>query len=177
MSTDADVPSPSLVHDYGDRPVQLRALLALWDTSTAMMWERLDGIGDHEWTWEAGPWPALRPLAWSAHHLGALGQLRSDWTTGEHRLGLDDLPTPTSTSAEGLQFLREGLEAWRDTLDRVDDQDLDTVGRSAFPDGLDPHLPLIDIAWWNTRELIHHVADMSTVRDLYAVRPLEGETP
>jgi hypothetical protein len=156
---------PPLVHDFGDRPVQLRALLALWDTSVEMLLDRLDGVTDEEWTWQ--PAPSLRSLSWSAIHLGELGTLRSDWTTGSHSLQRGDLTWP-ETAAEGVAAMRAGLDAWRGTLAQVDDDDLDTVGRSSFPDGLDPQLPLIDIAWWNTRELIHHGADMATVRDLYA---------
>jgi hypothetical protein len=80
---------PPLVHDFGDRPVQLRALLALWDTSVEMLLDRLDGVTDEEWTWQ--PAPSLRSLSWSAIHLGELGTLRSDWTTGSHSLQRGDL--------------------------------------------------------------------------------------
>src|ERR1700712_4175258 len=161
----ADFEMPPLVHDFDDRPVQLRALLALWDTSVEMLLERLEGVTDEEWTWQ--PAATLRSLAWTAIHLGELGTLRADWTTGSHSLQRTDLTWP-ETAVEGVAAMRAGLDAWRATLAEVDDEDLDTVGRSSFPDGLDPHLPLIDIVWWNPRELIHHGADMATVRDLYA---------
>jgi len=182
---------PRLARDYAHRPERLRPLLALWDTSVDELFARLEGVDDTEWTWEPGPgartvrrvdgsWvhdrpgpfggpPGVRALAWTAGHLAEMGLLRADWTTGSHRLEPDGTPWP-GTAAEGLAFLRHGLDAWRRTLDQVDDEDLDTVGRSAFAHGLDPHLPLIDIAWWNTRELVHHAADLMTVRDLYAVR-------
>lgn len=183
---------PRLVAHYRDRPERLRPLLALWDTSVDELLDRLDGVDDAEWTWAPAPgastvrrapdgsWqhdppgpfgapPALRTLAWTAGHLGELGLLRSDWTTGSHTLRSRDLTWP-GTAAEGLQFLRQGLGAWRSTLEQVDDADLDTVGRSAFPEGLDPQLPLLDIVWWNTRELVHHASDMFTVRDLHHAR-------
>lgn len=48
------------------------------------------------------------------------------------------------------------------------DQDAETIGRSQFPDGLDRELPLMDIVWWQNRELIHHGAEMACLRDLYA---------
>jgi hypothetical protein len=163
----SDPGMPPLVHDFTDHPVQLRPLLALWDTSAEMLLERLEGVTDEEWTWQ--PAPTLRSLSWTAIHLGELGTLRSDWTTGSHSLRREDLTWP-ETATEGMAAMKVGLDAWRGTLGEVDDEDLDTVGRSAFPDGLDPQLPLIDIAWWNTRELIHHGADMATVRDMYAVR-------
>jgi hypothetical protein len=182
---------PRLVRDYADRPERLRPLLALWDTSVDELFDRLDGVDDREWTWEpaagaftvrrdgagwrrdepggfGGP-PSVRALAWTAGHLAEMGLLRADWTTGSHSVQPDDLVWP-GAAREGVAFLRQGLDAWRATLAQVDDTDLDTVGRSAFPHGLDPHLPLVDIAWWNTRELVHHAADLMTVRDLYAVR-------
>lgn len=181
---------PRLVRDYGHRPERLRPLLALWDTSVDELFSRLGGAEDREWTWEPGPgartvrrvdgaWqhdpmgpfdgpPTVRALAWTAGHLAEMGLLRADWTTGTHSLEADGSPWP-GTAAEGMAFLRQGLAAWRQTLEEVDDDDLDTVGRSAFPHGLDPHLPLVDVVWWNTRELVHHAADLATVRDLYAV--------
>ena len=188
---DQDTDGPRLVQHYGERPERLRPLLALWDTSADELFARLEGVDDEEWTWEPAPgtfsvrrqgdgWrhdppggfggpPSLRAIAWTAGHLAELGLLRADWTTGRHALQPDDLAWP-GTAAEGVAFLREGLDAWRAALDRVDDADLDTVGRCAFPHGLDPHLPLLDIVWWNTRELVHHAADLMTVRDLYSAR-------
>ena len=47
------------------------------------------------------------------------------------------------------------------------DTDLDTVGRSAYPDGLDPQLPLLDIVWWVNKELLEHAAEIFYARDLY----------
>lgn len=195
--TDSSAPAsgsdgPLLVADYADRPPRLRPLLALWDTSVDALLDRLAGITDEEWLWEPGPgastvrrvdgtWradapqdfeapPSVRTIAWTAGHLGEMGLLRADWTTGDHRLQPEDLSWP-GTAAAGVATMRDGLAAWRQALEQVDDTDLDTVGRCAFPHGLDPHLPLVDIAWWNTRELVHHAADIATVRDLYAVRP------
>jgi hypothetical protein len=40
------------------------------------------------------------------------------------------------------------------------DEDLDTVGRSAYPHGLDPKLPRIDIVWWVAKELVWHSAEI-----------------
>ena len=46
------------------------------------------------------------------------------------------------------------------------DADLDTVGRSAYPHGLDPQLPLLDIVWVN-KELLEHAAEIWYARDLH----------
>jgi hypothetical protein len=70
-----------------------------------------------------------------------------------------------------MPFLREGLEAWRSGLDQMGDTDLDTVGRSAYPEGLDPQLPLLDIVWWINKELLWHAAEIWFVRDLYKAMP------
>ncbi len=50
----------------------------------------------------------------------------------------------------------------------MDDGDLDTIGRSALPGGLDRFLPLIDIVWWVNKELLEHAAEIWLMRDLYA---------
>ena len=57
---------------------------------------------------------------------------------------------------------------WRKGLTTMTDEDLDTVGRSAYPHGLDPQLPLIEIVWWVAKELIWHSAEIWLMRDLYA---------
>jgi len=72
------------------------------------------------------------------------------------------------TAHEAIAFLRDGLQAWRSGLDQMSDEDLDTVGRSAYPGGLDPQLPLLDIVWWVNKELLWHAAETWYVRDLYA---------
>jgi hypothetical protein len=54
------------------------------------------------------------------------------------------------------------------------DADLDTVGRSAYPHGLDPQLPLLDIVWWVNKELIEHATEIWFVRDCYLVRQADG---
>ena len=64
--------------------------------------------------------------------------------------------------------MNEGLSAWRDGLATMTDEDLDTVGRSAYPGGLDPTLPLIEIVWWVNKELVFHAGEIWLMRDLYA---------
>jgi hypothetical protein len=72
------------------------------------------------------------------------------------------------TADAGVTFMRDGLAAWRTGLGQVTDTDLDTVGRSAYPHGLDPTLPLIEIVWWVNKELVFHAGEIWFVRDLYA---------
>jgi hypothetical protein len=175
-------------------------LAAQLDTSTELLLDRLGGIDDDEYRWSPGPgaltvrpradavagqlhgagdwvmdWPRpepvpppLRTIAWLVSHTGAGCLLRHDWTIGTHALDDDDITFP-HTAAAGLEFLRNALARWREVFDLPDDELLQ-VGRSQFPHGLDPGLPLLDILWWQTREVIHHGAEMAFLRDLYASR-------
>jgi hypothetical protein len=78
----------------------------------------------------------------------------------------------------GGRAVHEGrLDAWRVGLDRMTDEDLDTVGRSAFPHGLDPTLPLIEIVWWMNKELLFHAGEIWIVRDLYAAARQPAGSP
>lgn len=183
---DTPIPAPG-----DDTPARLAPLLAQFDTSVEVLQERLAGIDDHEWRWEPAPnvftvrpygdgWRrdrederdpcgTVRTIAWLAGHLAEMGLLRADYTDGSHDLTPQGLCTQwPGTAEEGVAFLFDGLQRWRDTLSRMDDDDIGTVGRSQMPWGLDPHLPLLDIVWWVNRELIHHAAEIAFVRDLYA---------
>jgi hypothetical protein len=114
--------------------------------------------------------PRTRTIALLLGHLGEMGFRRADYTAGDHSLTRHDLTWPDTAEA-GLAFLREGWAAWRAALTSLQDAELDVVGRSAFPDGMDPNLPILDIIWWMNRELIHHTAEIAFVRDLYANWP------
>jgi hypothetical protein len=70
----------------------------------------------------------------------------------------------------------DGLALWRNGLATMTDEDLDTVGRSAYPHGLDPELPLIEIVWWVAKELLWHSAEIWFMRDLYASTHKAGTT-
>ena len=56
---------------------------------------------------------------------------------------------------------------WRDSVETLTEQQLDTVGFGQYPWGLDPQLPIIAIVWWLNREYIHHMAEVALLRDLY----------
>lgn len=180
-------PEPAVPHVV---PARLAPFLAQWDYMAEILLERLDGLTDEEYLWEpsanvwtvrpgdAGSrpdvygWPPNsepappRTIAWSMGHLGSTGFLRADYLDGEHRLTGGDLEWPR-TAVEGVRFLRDGFAQWRGMLQSKTDDDLDTVGRSAFPHGLDPTLPLLDIVWWMNRELIFHSGEIWLMRDLY----------
>jgi hypothetical protein len=136
------------------------------------------GIGPNRLDWGAGEGvdggpaqavPPARTIAWLAGHLGAGLMIRHEWTLGGHELDDADLEFPV-TAAAGLAFLDDGIARWRSVLTDVPGDEVEQVGRSQYPHGLDPELPLAEIMWWVNRELIHHGAEMMVLRDLYAWR-------
>ncbi len=182
-----------VISSYPDSPSRLAPFLAQWDYVTEQLFSRLQGLTDHELLWEPAPgawtvridengesrpssesqwWapePTVEPprtLAWSMGHLGAGSMIRADWLVGEHTMR--EGPEWPMTAPASTELLRLGLDAWRSGLDEMDDDDLDTIGRSAYPGGLDPELPLLDIVWWVNKELLWHAAEIWLTRDLYA---------
>jgi hypothetical protein len=183
-----------VIADYPDAPPRLAPFLAQWDYMNEQLLLRLDGLTDEELLWEPAasvltvhrrddgttgpemrglpPDASVQPprtLAWSIGHLGAGTLVRADWLTGSHSLEDEAVEWP-ATASRAVELLRQGLSAWRDGLGQMTDADLDTVGRSAYPQGLDPQLPLLDIVWWVNKELIEHATEIWYVRDLYAAR-------
>ena len=182
-----------MIADYPHAAPRLAPFLAQWDYMEGQVLERLAGLTDAELLWEPAPsvltvrrrpdgtptpdatglpptpdaFPP-RTLAWSIGHLGSLCLIRADWLVGDHRLDDPDVPWPTEAE-EALPFLRRGLEAWRSGIAGMTDAELDAVGRSAYPHGLDRTLPLLDIVWWMNKELVEHASEIWFVRDLYAV--------
>jgi len=108
-------------------------------------------------------------------HLGSGIAIRADWLVGAHRATNEDFDWPLTADA-GVRFMLDGLARWRNGVATMTDEDLDTVGRSANPYGLDPELPLIEIVWWVAKELIWHSAEIWFLRDLYAAREASTET-
>jgi hypothetical protein len=114
------------------------------------------------------PEPApMRTIAWLMWHICECCILRADWTIGGRSLDTDDVECPPTAEA-GLAQLRYGLSRWRAVFDEVAPEEYAQVGRSSYPHGLDPQLPLADILWWQNREVIHHGAEIAMLRDLYA---------
>lgn len=176
-----------------DAPARLAPFLAQWDYFAGVLVDRLTDLGDEEYLWEPAPLALAvrlkdgkptpdalgmdpsgavnppRTIAWSVGHLASSAWERADYLVGDHRLQPGELTWPM-TAEEGKPFLAEGLGRWRNGIASMTDDDLDTVGRSAFPWGLDPDLPLIDIVWWVNKELIYHASEIWYVRDLFAAR-------
>ncbi|MCX6045765.1 MAG: DinB family protein [Chloroflexi bacterium] len=179
---------------------RLGLLLDQYDTSYAMLRERLDGITDAEYFWEPvahgwsvrrraeatttargkGEWvfendgtdPTPAPfttIAWRLCHVVAGQMTRCDYTFGTKSLSENEIEFPGS-AAEALAFLESSHQAWRAGLATLTDADLDVVGLSSYPDGLDTQLPFGPLLWWTNRELIHHGGEIGLLRDLWQFR-------
>src|SRR5262245_16811847 len=180
-------------------PSRLTQFLAMWDYVIEVLTERVQGLTDEEFLWEPAPvtwtvrpnpaggrnlvdveiWapsgdPAPpRTIAWSTGHLGSGVAIRAGWLVGADGAKAEDFDWPR-TAEDGVRFMFDGLATWRNGLATMTDADLDAVGRSAYPLGRDPDLPLIEIVWWVTKELTWHAADIWYVRDLFAATHARG---
>lgn len=130
-------------------------------------------VGAGDWGRDGGrphPWPPpVTTIAWRMAHLTEMLTLRAEWTVGDHRRLEADLEYAGDASV-GVQALREGVVAWRKALTTADDEALDTVGRSTYPDGGDADEAFLDVVWWVNQEVLHHGAEVALLRDLYVRR-------
>ncbi len=135
-----------------------------WGVSVARVEEVLAHTGPLEP--DSSPFTTI---AWRLGHLHGNVAGCWDWTFGEHRepkLLVDFTP---SASLAVERFWAE-LGRWRDSISDLTDQQLDTVGLSQYPYGSDPEEPFITVIWANNLELIHHLAEIGLLRDLWRAR-------
>ncbi|HMQ34901.1 MAG TPA: DinB family protein [Chloroflexaceae bacterium] len=130
-------------------------------------------LGAGEWVLdyeraELHPAP-VTTIAWRLCHIVYGQRMRHDYTFGARSLQRDSLALPAD-AAGAVAWLAESHAAWRAGLAGLRDEDLDVVGLSSYPWGLDPQLPFGAIWWWTNRELIHHGAEIGVLRDLWAAR-------
>jgi hypothetical protein len=116
--------------------------------------------------------PPFTTLAWRLCHLAIFTRIRADYTVGSKAMTPEAYEFP-HTADTALAALADALAAWHQALTSATDADLDRVGHSAFPWGLDPTLPFLDITWWVNQELLHHGGEIALLRDLYRAWPRE----
>ncbi len=114
--------------------------------------------------------PPFTTLAWRMCHVASGLMMRTDYTTGTKRMIWDDYVVP-STAEGGIASLVAAGNAWRALLAATTDADLDQIGRSQTPGGLDPTLPFLTIIWWVNQEVILHGAEIALLRDLFRAQP------
>lgn len=128
------------------------------------------GPGDWVLDFERGdpfaPGP-LTTIAWRLGHLNSMFAGRFEWTFGARSTAPDLVVDFTPRADRSLTDLWNWVERWTEEVDRVTDDQLDMTGFGQYPWGLDPDLPFIGVCWWINRELIHHLAEVALLRDLY----------
>ncbi len=122
---------------------------------------RLSGLSDAELVWQ--PAPEVPSIQWRIEHL-----IRDCFGARiERHFGgpaADDAAEPDGTAADALARLDGQVQRWRDHVGDQDEAALRTpVGdKEPFPE-----LTLADLVLHIHRELIHHGAEISLLRDLY----------
>ncbi len=177
---------------------RLGILIDQLEVSREISQQRLEGLTDAECFWEpvAGSWSIRRrgtertggahgvgdwvldfeepeptpapvtTIAWRLGHLSAGFWGRWEWTFGERKTPPHDF-VYASSATEMVDRLWSELDRWQGSIATLTDEQLDMVGFGQFP-GLDPYIPFIGIVWWTNREFIHHMSEISLLRDLWA---------
>lgn len=125
-----------------------------------------DWVLDFEPEDRADPAP-VSTIAWRLGHLQSMFAGRWEWTFGGRTRDPAELVDFSPQAAPTLDSLWQLADRWRTGVEGLTDAELDQVGFGQYPWGLDPQLPIISIVWWINRELIHHLAEVSLLRDLW----------
>jgi DinB superfamily len=113
--------------------------------------------------------PPVTTIAWRLCHLVLWLLMRYDYTFGSHQLQIENIAWP-GTAREAVAMLRSSHAQWRTALAGVSPANLDTVGFSQMPYGLDPNERFDNLVAWTNVELAHHAAEIGVLRDLYRAR-------
>jgi hypothetical protein len=110
--------------------------------------------------------PPVTTIAWRMCHLVEAQMMRYDWTFGSHSFTWDSFDWP-SHARDAVAMLRDSHTRWRTALTGMTSEELDQVGRSQMPHGLDPQVPFDALLAWTNTEYTHHAAEVGCLRDLY----------
>ncbi|MFG2938723.1 DinB family protein [Streptomyces sp. NPDC048282] len=109
-------------------------------------------------------------IAWRLGHLHSGFAGDWEWTFGERRREPKELVDFTPDAALALERLWAAVDRWRDSVATVTDAQLDTVGYSQYPYGSNPDDAFVDVLWGTNLELVHHMAEIALLRDLWQTR-------
>ena len=127
------------------------------------------GPGDWQLDFELNP-PEPSPvttIAWRLGHLTSGIAGRWEWTFGSRRRSPEDLVDFTPSAAKALAEWWSWLARWREGLATLTPEQLDQVGFGQYPWGLDRSIAFVGIVWWANQEIIHHLAEIALLRDLW----------
>ncbi|MEU1541772.1 DinB family protein [Actinacidiphila glaucinigra] len=133
-----------------------------WSVSVARVEEVLGHTGPAE--------PDETPvttIAWRLGHLHFCFAGGWEWTFGERRQDPRLLVDFTPSATVALQRFWAVIDRWRDSVATVTEEQLDTIGFSQYPYGSDPDEPFAAVLAGANLELIHHMAEIALLRDLW----------
>ena len=187
-----DIASPISGSPIPGSPIVRSPILGVFDFVWERLRARLVGLTDDEYFWEpvagcwtlrrddsgqweldggggGGPVPDPAPIttiAWRIGHLG--GMALSGFTDRRFPdLAVADLAVPTDAPA-ALEFMDQTYARWREGLESLtSDEWWQPLGPAWGPYSDDSTL---DLALHVLDELVHHGAEISLLRDLYAHR-------
>lgn len=161
-----DIPTSEFaqVRRERDEGQSLEQIAGNWSVGVERVREVLAHTGPLER--DASP---VTTIAWRLGHLIENLTGTWEWTFGERRD--PRLLVDFSPSADvALGQLWQALDRWRSSIAGVTEEQLDTVGLSQYPYASDPEEPFIAVIGGGNIELIHHLAEISLLRDLWAHR-------
>ncbi|WP_030257716.1 DinB family protein [Streptomyces violens] len=109
-------------------------------------------------------------IAWRLAHLHFEFAGRWEWTFGERRQDPKLLVDFTPSADVALKRFWASVDRLRNSIATVTEEQLDTVGFSQYPHGSDPDDPFISVLAGANLELIHHMAEIALLRDLWRAR-------
>ena len=152
------------VHRERDEGQSLEQIAGNWSVSV----ERVEEVLAHTGPLEPDSSP-LTTIAWRLGHLHIGFAGTWEWTFGERREPklLVDFSPSASVAVAGLW---KAVDRWRDGISGLSEEQLDTVGLSQYPYATDAADPFVSVVAGNNLELIHHLAEISLLRDLWRHR-------
>lgn len=136
-----------------------------WSVTT----ERVEQVLAHPGTPEPDEVP-VTTIAWRLGHLHFCFEGPWEWTFGGRSREPKLLVDFTPSAGLALERFWETIDRWRACVGAVTEEQLDTVGFSQYPYGSDPDEPYIGVLSGANLELIHHMAEIALLRDLWRAR-------
>ncbi|MDF6017490.1 DinB family protein [Streptomyces sp. JH34] len=131
--------------------------------------ERVEQVLAHTGEPEPDDTP-VTTIAWRLGHLHSCLAGQWEWTFGERRQDPKLLVDFTPSASVALDRFWAVTGRWRDSVATVTEEQLDTVGFSQYPYGSDPDDPFVSVLAGANLEFIHHMAEISLLRDLWRGR-------
>ncbi len=107
-------------------------------------------------------------IAWRLGHLHSCFAGDWEWTFGERRR--TDLVDFSPSAAVAVERFWATMDRWRNDVASVTPEQLDTVGFDQAPNSDAAEFPFISVIAGANIELIHHMAEIGVLRDLYRHR-------